>query len=316
MLPAGHESELRLRRGLRDRYSKLEQSTSALTSQEAQQGLNALASPNYYDDVLSGTVHYGSTFVVRSGFNAALKDLLAFAFQLLTELKNAPSDTASFRDELYDHAYRSMPGHYCPFCGIDRFDAPHPNMPRHALDHYLSISTYPLFGSYLPNLIPMCSRCNSSFKLAADMLKSDDGSARVCVDPHGAATATISLVNSEPFGNGQLPRWVIDFEPASDAFETWDQVFKVRFRFKESVLDAEFRAWLDVFSQWVIQRGVHLSDSQSVSQALREWASLNTGPNEQGFIKAPMFEMLAIAAARADEMGERVSNFVRVLCSI
>ena len=316
LIPAAHKLELHRRHGLRSRYVKLKEASLTLTPEDARQSLLAVTSDTFYQSVLSGAVAYEASFVVTVPFAVALKDLLGFAFLLLRELRNAPGDLRTFGDDLYARAYEAMPEHICPFFGLSAFGAPHPDMPREALDHYLSISTYPLFGSYLPNLVPMCHPCNSSFKLAADMLTADDGTSRVCVDPHGTQTAKVSLLNSKPFGNGPLPLWEIEFDPASDAFETWDQVFQIRFRYRENALNENFNGWLGVFARWAKDAAVAVHDSSAVSEALNRWAALNVGFDDKAFIKRPMFEMLAVSALRSDDVGRRVTQLVQTLCAL
>ncbi|WP_420957402.1 hypothetical protein [Burkholderia gladioli] len=314
-----HSDALRRKRGLKSRYETLCKAAETLPAAEAQQFLDCLELAGYYKDVLTGAVAYMEPPGMTADLKEAIKSLFEFGFELLSDLQDTPIDGFSIRDGLYRRAYHAMPGHFCPFCGIDRFDAPHPDMPRHALDHYLAISIYPLFGAHLPNLVPMCGRCNSSFKLAADMLRAVDGSRRVCVDPYGDQVAKVSLMNSEPFGggeNGQLPKWVIDFDPATDAFETWDDVFSIRLRYKESVLDAEYKAWLQDFARWAEDSQLAVTNGQEASAALKRWAALFPDLNDQGFIKRPVFEMLAASALRADVAGSRVTNLVKALCAM
>lgn len=129
----------------------------------------------------------------------------------------------------------------------------------------------------------------------------------------------MSLINSNPFGggaNGQLPQWVIDFEPQIDAFETWDTVFQIRLRYKESLLDAEYKSWLGDFSRWAIDCNLGVTSNQEASDALRRWASLCPELSDQGFIKRPMFEMLAASALQAGAAGNRVTNLVKTLCAM
>lgn len=316
LVPPTHQQELHPRPGLRSRYEKLSKAAESLTPQEAQQCLLSVRSTSFYEDVLSGAVSYKASFKATVSFNSALKGLLSFGFELLKEFKVNPGDIYTIRDDLYARAFAAMPEKVCPFCGLSTFRAPHPDMPREALDHYLSVSVYPLFGSYLPNLIPMCHSCNSSFKLATDMLVANDGSARVCVNPHGAQTAKVSLLNSEPFGNGRLPRWVIDFHPAIDAFETWDEVFKVRLRYRLDALDGNFYAWLGDFARWVKDGSVPVHDSRAVSEALCRWANLWIGFDDKGFLKSPMFTMLSESALRPDKVGRRVTQLVQTLCAM
>lgn len=319
LLPAMHAAVLRTRSGLRSRYEALNEAAKGLSVAQAQQALALVSSANYYKDVLSGVSSYRPPLGMTDEFKEGLESLFEFAFGLLGELKGLPADGLSIRDGLYSRAYHAMPGHFCPFCGIDRFDAPHPDMPRHALDHYLAISLYPIFGAHLPNLVPMCGRCNSSFKLAVDMLKADDGAARRCIDPYGGQAAKVSLLNSKPFGggpSGQLPQWVIDFEPAIDEFETWDRVFGIRLRYKESLLDAEYEAWLGDFTKWAVDGQLAVTNNQEASAALSRWASLCPDLSDQGFLKRPMFEMLAASAQQTDAEGNRVTSLIRTLCTM
>jgi hypothetical protein len=307
--------QVQARHGLKTRYSELVTSSLSLTPEQAKKCLLSIGSASFYEDVLAGKIDYKSSFLATDNFQKSLNDLVSFAFKLLSALKNNPGDSRSFRDELYAKTYDAMPERICPFCGLSPFDAPHPDMPRHAYDHYLAISAYPIFGTYLPNLVPMCDRCNSSFKGATDLLADDAGNVRSCVDPHGNYVAQVSLMRSEPFANDQLPRWDIAFVPSNDAFETWDEVFKVRFRYEKSVLDVEFKPWLDEFSKWALRMNVQLQDSQSVSDALSSYAALHPGLRDRGFIKGPMFEMLAASALRPDATGTRVTEFVKALCA-
>lgn len=315
MIPAGLTDALLSRRGLKSRYQNLDKAAQGLTIQQAQQMLAHIGPAAYFGDVLSGTTTYLPGVGLSQDFDDALKSLFDFAFSLLGDLESSPASGMSVRDALYQRAYDAMPGHFCPFCGIDRFEAPHPDMPRHALDHYLAISAYPIFGAHLPNLVPMCSRCNSSFKLATNMLVADDGSPRTCVNPYGKQTATFSLANSVPFANGHLPAWVIDFVPPSPAFETWDQVFGIRLRYRESLLNAEYKAWLDDFAKWAVDGKVAINDNQAASDALSRWALLCPDLADQGFIKRPMFEMLAATAQQQNELGNRVTGLIRALCA-
>lgn len=319
LLPPAHVDELRSRSGLKKRFNALSQAAQGLTTAQAQEALSLLKSESYYKEVLSGAATYHPLLAMTDDFNCALGALFEFAFSLLGTLKGVPVDGLTIRDGLYRRAYHAMPGHFCPFCGIDRFDAPHPAMPRHALDHYLAISVYPIFGAHLPNLVPMCGRCNSSFKLALDMLRAEDGTPRACVDPYGGQTAKVSLMNSAPFGGaekGQLPQWVIDFEPVIDAFETWDKVFSIRLRYKESLLDAEYKAWLQDFSRWAKDSQLSVTNNHEASDALRRWASLCPELADQGFVKRPMFEMLAESALKTDVAGNRVTRLVSTLCTM
>lgn len=83
---------------------------------------------------------------------------------------------------------------------MERLEPYHPDVPRHDLDHYLAISRYPFSGTNLKNLTPMGDRCNSSYKLALDILYDPNGNRLPCYDPYGDVTASFSLEGSELFG--------------------------------------------------------------------------------------------------------------------
>lgn len=314
-IPPAHRAALRGRYGLRQRYEGVCQAFPALTINQAQQILAFIDSELNYADVLAGEALH--QLICPDDARMAIRALFRFSFELLKALKSAPGAERVIRDEIYADAYRAMPGHFCPFCGIDRFDAPHPDLPRHPLDHYLPISLYPFFGAYLRNLVPMCARCNSSFKLAADMLSDELGERRPCADPYGDRCATISLARSRPFegDDGEVPDWEIDFVPDDAIFQTWDAVFRIRLRYRESLLNAEYRAWLGEFAKWAIDLPLQIDDQESARSALSRFANLCSPHGDQGFLKRPMFEMLSEAVLLEGAAGARLVAFIRALCT-
>lgn len=314
ILPAARAA-LSGRPGLRQRYEDACHAFQALTIEQTQDVLSFIDSKLNYGDVLAGEILH--QLICPDNARTAIGALFQFGFELLKAVKSNPAAERVIRDEIYADAYCAMPGHFCPFCGIDRFDAPHPDLPRHPLDHYLPISLYPFFGVYLRNLVPMCARCNSSFKLAADMLRDELGGARPCADPYGDRCATISLVRSRPFQgeDGEVPDWEIDFVPDDPIFHTWDAVFRIRLRYRESLLNAEYRAWLGEFAKWVIDSSLQIDDRESARNALSRFANLCSPLGDQGFLKRPMFEMLAEAVLRKGADGVRLVAFIRALCT-
>lgn len=59
-------------------------------------------------------------------------------------------DTKKLKEEI-----QTISGVTCPYCGID--------MPSH-IDHFLPRSKFPEFSMHVPNLIYVCSICNSKYK--------------------------------------------------------------------------------------------------------------------------------------------------------
>ncbi|WP_262003766.1 HNH endonuclease [Microbacterium sp. Mcb102] len=317
IVPSDRRVALKRRYGLRRRYESLCESTAGLGAEYMESLREYLDLDDYFDRVLGGEFSL-PTSRSASNFASDLAALFTFGFGLLAELEHSSEAGISVRDQLYRRAYDFMPGHFCPFCGIDRFDPPHPRFPRHALDHYLPISRYPLFGAHLANLVPMCDRCNSSFKMDEDILR-DHGEPRLCVNPHEGPTARISLLGSEPFGAGgsiSIPNWSIEFVPSRPEFETWDSVFRIRLRYTESVLNAEYEAWLEQFAAWAVDARIQIVSNIDARDALGRWAQLCPELEDRGFLKRPAFEMLAAAAMRPDATGRRVTDLVRSLCEI
>ena len=127
---------------------------------------------------------------------------------------------------------------------MERLEPYHPDVPRHDLDHYLAISRYLFSGTNLKNLTAMGDRCNSSYKLALDILYDPNGNRLPCYDPYGDVTASFSLEGSELFGgHGGGPVWEVCLTPETPETANWGRIFRLKLRLEES-LKAEFRGWL------------------------------------------------------------------------
>ena len=69
---------------------------------------------------------------------------------------------------------RKMGIRYCPYCNaetiyvVPKDDGSEENCYRSALDHFLPKDRYPFLGLSLYNLIPSCTRCNTSYKQNKD----------------------------------------------------------------------------------------------------------------------------------------------------
>lgn len=215
-----------------------------------------------------------------------IQELFGFAFGLLADL--------AVRGQHYAAIYAAVPEHICPFCGTEYFDAP--GAPREALDHYLTKSLYPFAAANLRNLVPMGSKCNSSYKLASDLLRRGDGSRRVAIDPYNHSKLSMSLDYSEPFNGAteHTPNWTIRFDVETDAVSTWDEVFSVRERYRRDHLDPSYRSWLDLFGKFVRREGVHPDSDQTLIAALRRLEELfgDSGLQDKAFLKAAVFRML------------------------
>jgi hypothetical protein len=291
-IPEQRRAALSAKTGLRDRCATFFAAYDglAIEGRTATKGAVSLqnAIPELYD---------GHTACVRlsdlpEAIHEPAKELFRFAFKLLTAV--------GLRDEHYKKVYENLKYRVCPFCGVERLDAP--STPREDLDHYLPISIYPFAGSNLRNLSPMGGRCNSSFKHTADVIFDTAGARRRCSDPYSGPSFRISLRGSEPF-EGQVvklikcPRWVIEIEgddADADAAATWDNVFSIRERYITSHLNPEFRDWVSHFAKWCVRSGTPLTDTAEAVAALSDYVeiTIQEGLADSAFLKRAVFSML------------------------
>ena len=142
IIPEAHRPTLSGRHGLRDRLNAYEAVVNTLDYLELSRVINALSEQNDIVSLLSGTCNCETINDLPESIRQPVKDLFAFAFELLKDL--------GVRDRQYEEIYNSTPYHICPFCGCEYFDAP--GAPREALDHYLSEKDYPFAAG-------MCQEC-------------------------------------------------------------------------------------------------------------------------------------------------------------
>ncbi len=293
-IPAKHREALKRKTGLKKHYIEICRCIAALEKDDQELARRVFFSQNAIPGVFDGITPSWRISDFPGEVGQAILDLFSYCFDKLSKWTN-PGSSKKIRDDYYANIYNGLSGHYCPFCGIDRFDAPHPDMPRHHLDHYMPISIYPSAGVNLRNLLPMCARCNSSFKEAQDVLRDTEGNRRVCLDPFVASDVKISLARSNLLdGASPSAHWEIDFIPPLPAFETWDAVFQVRFRYRESILNAEAGSWLEEFVVWAIDAKIDFTSKDEVATALGRYRDVCTFKifMDQNFLRAPFFSAL------------------------
>ncbi|RZI99643.1 MAG: hypothetical protein EON90_10605 [Brevundimonas sp.] len=246
-----------------------------------------------------------------AAFLKAVSNLFDVAFKALTSL--------GIRDRQYARVYAAMPAHICPFCGIEPMSSPDPLIPRESLDHYLSSSRYPFAAANLRNLAPAGVRCNSSHKLAIDILRDARGVRRRCFDPYGGAVAGVSLRDSRPlegpFENMTvLPAWRIDLLGDQDLIATWDEVYKIRTRYRLNILDAEFRHWLDHLANWAVREAAPPTNQGELIALLNRYRQAVIGDGFADFLKIATFEML-VHHCENGEAADRVTAWLIGLLS-
>ncbi len=286
ILPNAYRARLKSRTGLRRRVKAYDRAIRTLSSADRDVVLLAVEAENRISDLLAGVCDCATTDRLPEVVREPVDALFGFAFELLTDL--------DVRDQQYAAIYAAAPEHMCPFCGTEYFDAP--GAAREALDHYLTRSRYPFAAANLRNLVPMGHKCNSSYKLASDLLRRADGSRRVAFDPYSHTRVDVSLDDSDPFDGATVntPKWVIRFEPETAAVETWDEVFSVRERYRRDHLDPSFTNWLDVFRKSVRRAGLQTDSDAKLVAALQWYEEIwaESGMQDRAFLKAAVFRML------------------------
>lgn len=286
ILPKAYRVKLESRTGLRDRVKAYDRAIRKISKADRDAILQAVEAENRISDLLSGACDCATIDNLPEVVREPADALFAFAFDLLTDL--------DVRDQQYAAIYASASEHMCPFCGTEYFDAP--GTAREALDHYLTRSRYPFAAANLRNLVPMGHKCNSSYKLASDLLRRADGTRRVAFDPYDHLNLSVSLDDSEPFDGASTntPRWEIRFEPENPAVSTWDEVFSVRERYRRDHLDPWYENWIRGFVAWARRRNWHSLADAELGAALGEYAEFwaANGLSDRAFLKAAVFRML------------------------
>lgn len=294
IIPEKYRNRLRKRTGLRDRLKTYQTAVESLAQSQRDQVYQALVDQNAIAHLLSCAHNCESINDLPQSIREPVKDLFSFSFDLLTDLE--------IRDNQYRKIFEAVQN-VCPFCGCESFDAPMPRRKidisserREALDHYLAASKYPFAAANLRNLVPMGHKCNSSYKLAQDILYNDDGSRRKSFDPYNHVGIKVCLDNSQPFAgtDGKMPQWRIEFDPATEETITWDIVFEIRERYKKNILDLHFNRWLEEFSIWCKQGKFIIQSDQDLINAIDSYAIYHefVGIHDRSFLKAAVFRML------------------------
>lgn len=170
-------------------------------------------------DLFDGGRHADRLEDLPETSRAPIRALFENAFAVLTPL--------CIRDHNYRTFLQLVDHEICAFCGSEYFSGA--SSRREPLDHYLAVSVYPFAGANTRNLVPMGTKCNSSYKLAQDVLRGPAAARRVCFDPYAAASVAVSLMNSQLFARDDgMPAWVVEFQGDQARIQTWDEVFEIR----------------------------------------------------------------------------------------
>jgi hypothetical protein len=286
VLPMQYRSELQRKHGLQSRFSKYVNQIRSLKLRNLDLLVSAIATQNNIHDLLLLNRDYTSFESLPKRAAKALQEIFLFAYDLLTDL--------SIRDQQYRIIYEQIRYKVCPFCGLEPFDAP--DEPRHDLDHYLLKDKYPFAAANLHNLVPACSRCNKSYKLMKDVLHNSSGTRRRAFYPYSDIHIQVSLNETDPFGtdNPLSPQWVIRLEPETEETITWDEVYNIRERYTQNVLDKTYRNWLDEFKSWNTSTTIQCTNATDLSDALNRYCQYlqECGYEDRAFLRHSVFQML------------------------
>lgn len=223
------------------------------------------------------------------------------AFEMLTPL--------GIRDRNYKTFLGLVHHKVCAFCGCEYFSGA--TSKRDPLDHYLAISLYPFAGANARNLVPMGPKCNSSYKLAQDVLRDRGGVRRVCFDPFAAAPVRVSLMGSRLFAREDgLPEWQVDLEGDIARIRTWDDVFQIKRRLVEDHLDSIYKNAIKVFATLWRKRPGMLTAEAAVSDAFRHLGDLSQakGWSDRAFLETALYRLLESRCALGGSEAERIAE--------
>lgn len=229
--------------GILERFGSLVNGLLGLNADQRAIVREAIETQNRFPDIFEAAEPCVVCCDTLPEIHALARDLFEFSFKALSRIKSPNSDVP-VRDRQYGLVRENLSKKCCPFCGLERLEPAHPDIPRPDLDHYLLVSRYPFCGVNLKNLAPMGDRCNSSYKLTLDVLHDADGHRLECYDPYGDSTVSFNIEDSDIFddmGNG--PRWVMNFVPNNSATANWNRMFKIDLRLEHS-LNSEFNDWV------------------------------------------------------------------------
>lgn len=306
---APRRKALSTRHGLRNRRQTLLDAYQALDPHRRAEVRSAMARQDEIPAVFGDGLSCPRLDQLHPTVRKPIKDLFEFAFNILLDL--------GLRDQNYKLLYDRLRYKVCAFCGIELLDAP--RQKREALDHYLPIAIYPFAGANFRNLSPMGTKCNSRYKGKQDIICDDaTGQRRLCCDPYQSPELLLSLNESKPFEGAKIgqvicPEWHIQWiggDPAK--VQTWETVFDIEERYRESSLNPNFRDWIDHFGQWAARKAEPLSTVASVRDALLEFSEIVVpeGLADSAFLKRAAVKMLAYRCDESDG-GARLAEWLR-----
>ncbi|MBE0472046.1 MAG: hypothetical protein IBX55_21380 [Methyloprofundus sp.] len=262
VLPREHRNKLTTRKTIKGLLTNFENIAVQLTEEQRNKALLLIDSQNNIAGLLAGET---VPLVVEEELKSIIDCLKLIFFEGFRLLKETGS-----RDAHYKAIYDSLAVKTCPFCGYEAFEAP--GQKREDEDHYLLKDKYVTSAANFFNLVPMGGKCNKSYKLQQDLLFKNN-IRRKALNPYGTIKAEISLINTTPITLlDDKPDWNITISPDIEETRTWNEVFSIEERLKETVLSPNYEAVLREVSDFL--QCVGLNHNSSNAQVLTELVKL------------------------------------------
>lgn len=185
---------------------------------------------------------YADIRAINANLETALKDFCKGLFTDVIHLKAVTSRIGTIVEHYTAFVTENVEGK-CPYCGYEDIRGVH-HTKRGAYDHFLPKGTYPFNSVNFRNLAPMCSDCNSTYKLQKDPTRHIDpisrktgGVRRKAFYSYATAapgiTVTVTLKTKDVTN---LQPNNIDLQLTApgreEEVETWKDVFGIEERYK------------------------------------------------------------------------------------
>lgn len=221
---------------------------------------NHLNIENLCNDTTIEVLKY--TEIVNEDFRKLLKEFLTWLWDDYDSLPKSLRDEYKDVQDHFNEFKKVQKGKVCPFCGVSSLKPKTDRKRRNAYDHYIPKAKYPFVSINFKNLFPACHECNSDEKKEYDTPLKNSIRQRVIFPFDNAYTIdelTISIAPEEKFNAVNLGTllsdidWNISFTLATgsiDVYDVWDDIFKIKTRYKEYILEFE-DTW---FSDFVLNK--------------------------------------------------------------
>lgn len=189
--------------------------------------------------------------VVNETFRELLKEFLTWLWDSYDSLPQPLQEEYRGVQDHFNAFKKQQRGKVCPFCGIQGLKPPTVRKRRNAYDHYIPKATYPFVSINFKNLFPACHECNSDEKSTYDTPFRNGVRQRILFPFDTTYTIdnlTIYIDPKEAFDAAGLStllssiNWDIAFTLGAgtmDIYDAWDDIFKIKTRYKEYILDYE-----------------------------------------------------------------------------